>query len=125
MSIFKKSILAGTLAVTAVAGLSAPAMAQERYRDRDDTAGIAIGAGVLGLAIGAIAASDNDRRDRRYYDDRRYYNDRYYRDGYYYDRGDRRAVRNNGWDRRRGNERWDRRDRGRAGYDRYYSRRGF
>lgn len=127
MNIIKKGILATTLAASAIVGSAVPAMAQDRYRDRDDTAAIAIGAGVLGLAVGAIAASDNDRRDRRYYNrryydnDRRYYNNsrRYYRSDRYYDRSRRYESR---WDRRR--DRYDRYDRGRD-YNRYYGRRGY
>jgi len=66
--------------VTALAAMTitvaAPAQARDRYYgDRDNDAALAIGAGVVGLAIGAAIASD--RRDRRYYDDRYYY------DGYY------------------------------------------
>lgn len=62
---------------------SAPATARDRYGD--DTAAVAIGAGVIGLAIGAALA---DRGDRYYYD-RDYYGSRRYvtvrdRPGYYY-----------------------------------------
>ena len=76
MSIVKKSILAATLAATALATTS-PAMARDYYyRGHDNnTAAIAIGAGVVGLALGAIIASDHDH-DR--------YRERYYDRGYAY-----------------------------------------
>ena len=76
------------------------AEARDRWRDNDDDAALAIGAGIVGLAIGAAIASDND--DRYYYRDRRYY--RSYPRHYYYD----------GYPRRyrdyRYRDRWDRRD---------------
>lgn len=97
-TIFRNAALAVALAG---ATLFAPmqASAQERWRDRDrggDDAAIAIGAGLVGLAIGAVIASDNDgsryRRSRDYYYDDYYYrprnrsyyydNDRYYRNYY-------------------------------------------
>ena len=78
---FKAFMLGATLAATALVATAAPAEARDRYRHRggDDTA-IAIGAGLLGLAVGAAIASDG-RRDR--YDDSRRYNGGYYDDGYY------------------------------------------
>ncbi|WP_260927543.1 hypothetical protein [Novosphingobium sp. 9] len=74
--------LSTVLAATALTAVT-PAMAQP-YRHRDNT-GIAIGAGILGLAVGAAIA---DRGDRYYYD-RDYYARRHYvrvegRPGYYY-----------------------------------------
>lgn len=87
MTIFKKTMLAAGLAATALA-TTTPAMARDWHRGNDNTAAIAIGAGILGLAVGAIAASssrDNDRYDARY--DGRYYASEWsYRDGYYWDR---------------------------------------
>lgn len=84
-SMFRKAALG--LALTAsVAVTAAPAEARDRYYRHhrgDNDAALAIGAGIVGLAIGAAIASD--RRDR-YYDDR-YYDGPYYRDGYYRDRG--------------------------------------
>lgn len=71
----KKAALGAAFAATAVAA-SSPAQARDRWHRGND---VAVGAGVLGLALGAAIASD--RRDR-YYNDR-YYNDRYYDDGYY------------------------------------------
>ena len=59
-----------------------PAVARDGYRhDRrgGDDAAIAIGAGVVGLALGAAIASSGRDRDRDYYYDDGYYND----DGYY------------------------------------------
>jgi hypothetical protein len=49
------------------------------YGHYNDDAAVALGAGIIGLAIGAaIASNRNDRYDDRRYDDR-YYDD-YYRD---------------------------------------------
>lgn len=84
MAFFRKTALATALAATALAGAT-PAMAQDRYgqRHHDNSAAVAIGAGVLGLAIGAIIASSN-HHDR---DDRRYYNGYVYSPGYAYSNG--------------------------------------
>lgn len=64
---------------------ASPAKARDHYHDRGNDAAIAIGAGVLGLALGAALA---DRDDRYYYDERRYRARRYVtvrgRPGYYY-----------------------------------------
>ena len=72
-----KSAAAAGLAALALA--ASPAQARDGYSrghdGGDDDAAIAIGAGVVGLALGAALASGN--RDRDYYDD----------DGYYYPRG--------------------------------------
>lgn len=108
MNLFKKATLATALAASALASAS-PAVARDyRHRGGDDTAAIAIGAGIIGLAIGAIAASSsNDRHDRDYYDYRR--NGWQYRDGYYWDRD---------------GHRYDR-DGRRYDDDRYYARRGY
>jgi hypothetical protein len=64
---------------------SAPAMARDGYRDGGNDAAIAIGAGVIGLALGAAIADRGDRHyyDRGYYDSRRYVTVRG-RPGYYY-----------------------------------------
>lgn len=102
MNLIKKTAIAAGLAATALASTT-PAMARDWHRDRDNTAAVAIGAGVIGLAIGAIAASSSRDRDR--YDDR-YYGS--YRDGYYRDRDGRRYVRTD----------YDRRGDWRRGYDR-------
>lgn len=79
-----KFVLAAALGASVLA--AAPAQARDgrygRHHDGDDAA-IAIGAGVLGLAVGAAIASD---RNDRYYDDGYYYDDYYYGRprGYYY-----------------------------------------
>ena len=74
---FKRLSLADALAAST---FTAATVAQAHgYRDRDDDAAIAIGAGIIGLAVGAAIASDND--DGYYYRDRRYY--RAYPDRYY------------------------------------------
>lgn len=64
---------------------SVPVSARDHYRDRGDGTAIAIGAGILGLAVGAALAD----RDDRYYYDRDWYPARRYvtlrnRPGYYY-----------------------------------------
>ncbi len=95
----RQAVLGVALVASAVVATAAPAEARDRYRHRGggDDAAIAIGAGLIGLAVGAAIASDN-RRDG--YHDRRYYNRGYYpayRGGYYnsypvyrgYDRYDR------------------------------------
>ena len=74
MTFLKKAVLATTAAATALT-MSAPADARtyyRHYRHHNDTAAIAIGAGILGLAIGAAASSGRNG----------YYNGGYY-DGYY------------------------------------------
>lgn len=129
MSILKKSAIAATLAATALA-TSSPAMARDYHRNNDNTAAVAIGAGVIGLAIGAIVASSGKDRDR--YDNRYHVRDGwYYNNGYYYNRsGDRykradweRRYRN---DRSYGNYRYnDRYDQRRGNYGDYYYRRGY
>jgi hypothetical protein len=111
MNLFKKTVIAAGLAATALASTT-PAMARDYHRGNDNTAAVAIGAGILGLAVGAIAASSNDR-DRYYdnrYDGRVYASDWSYRDGYYWDR-------DGG---RHGRDEWQRYNRGgdyRRGYD--------
>jgi len=116
MSILKKGVLATTLAASALVSTS-PAMARDYYRQHDNTAAVAIGAGIVGLAIGAIAASSNDDRHDRY--DRRYYD----RDsGYYYDRSARYDGRD-GWSRDGWGDRYRHDDR--YGRDSYYARRGY
>lgn len=73
---FHKATLAAALAAT-VGLTAAPAEARDRYRHRGggDDAAIAIGAGIVGLALGAaIASNRRDRYDDGYYNyDRRYY----------------------------------------------------
>ena len=101
---FKSAIAAG-LATLALAATPAQAR-DDYYRGHDrggDDAAIAIGAGVVGLALGAALASGN--RDRDYYYDDDYYQPRgYYYRSYprYYGGYDNRYYRNN----RRGYNRW-------------------
>lgn len=96
MTIFTKAALAAGMGAMALA-VSAPAEAHGPYHDGGDDAAIAIGAGLVGLVIGAaIASSDHDRYyDGYYYDGPRgyYYEPAYYpaypaypvyRGGYYY-----------------------------------------
>jgi hypothetical protein len=106
----------GTALAAASLLAAAPAQARDRHRHHGgggDDAAIAIGAGIVGIAIGAAIASDNDdRHDRRYYRDG-YYGDYYgggsygyvdpYPRGYYY----RSYPRYRGHDR---DYRYDRRD---------------
>lgn len=111
-----------SLAVVLAASTFAVATTAEArgYRDRGDDAAIAIGAGIVGLAIGA-AIADND--DDRYYD-RRYYND--YPDYYYYqDRGYYRGYPNRYYNNRhyRNDRRHYRNHRNYRGYD-YREHRG-
>jgi hypothetical protein len=76
-------------ALAALSFAAAPAQARDYYRhDRGgDDAAIAIGAGVVGLALGAAIASSSRDRDYYYYDDGYYYPRGYYRDyPRYYDR---------------------------------------
>lgn len=84
-SLFTRLGLGTVLAATALSAMSTPAAARPYYRDGGNDAAIAIGAGILGLAVGAAIA---DRDDDRYYD-RAYYGERRYvtvrdRPGYYY-----------------------------------------
>ena len=65
MTVSRTGLLAAALAAGSLA-FAAPALARERHGGGDDAA-IAIGAGVIGLAIGAAIASDHDDRDRGYY----------------------------------------------------------
>lgn len=104
---FKSLKFAAVAAIPALALIAAPAQARDGYyrgnRGGDDTA-IAIGAGVVGLALGAALASGNRDRDRDYYYDEGY-NDprgfyypaypRYYSYNYDYPRYERRGW--NGW----------------------------
>ena len=126
MNIVRKAIFATTLAATDLVA-STPAMAEHRDGRRNNTAAIAVGVGIVGIALGAIIASNKrDRYDDRYQvGDGWYYNDDYYynRQGERYNRGD--------WDRgdwsRDGSDRgdWGQGDRRRGHGDRYYDRRGY
>ncbi len=134
MTIIRKAVLATALAASALTSVS-PAMARgyggwgngyrhHRHHGGDDAA-IAIGAGIVGLAIGAMVAAGSHDRNNARYRDRDYrndgsYNDQYYRDGWkyrdgtYYDQQGRRYDRDN-WNRQYG-DRYDRRD-GSSRYD--------
>ena len=90
----RKVLTAGIAALTlggAVAGAAAPANAEGWHGGyyghggwhHDNGAGIAVAAGILGLAAGAAIASDHPR----YYYDRPYYDDGYYSPGYGYGYG--------------------------------------
>jgi hypothetical protein len=109
----------------AMAFVAAPAQAHGGYYGGGggDDAGIAIGAGVVGLVLGAAIASGNRDRDY-YYDDEYYYPrgsyyrsyPRYYSYNYDYPRYERRGWSNwrgdryDGWNRRGGDwgQRWHR-----------------
>ncbi|MFC4294638.1 hypothetical protein ACFO0A_06145 [Novosphingobium tardum] len=81
-TIFQKTALAAALLAAGTMAAS-PAEARDRYyrhRGGDDAA-IAIGAGLVGLAIGAAISSHGDRYDRGYYYDQSYYPR--YRGSYY------------------------------------------
>lgn len=115
---WKRAALAAVLAVGSMTAATS-ADARDRWRDRDDDAAIAIGAGVIGLALGAAIASD---RDDRYYYDRRYYRS-YPRGGYYYYDSYPRNYYYRDYPRYRDNWRHDRRRDWRD--DRRYYRRGW
>lgn len=91
-SMLKKAGLGIALAATALTA-AAPADAQRYYgRRHGGDAGVAVAAGIAGLAIGAaIASNGHDRYRDRYYYDRGYpvdYDYRYYNHhGYYPDDG--------------------------------------
>jgi hypothetical protein len=100
-SVFRKIAL-GLTAVSTLAVTATPADAQRyrHYRHHGDRTGLAIGAGILGLGVGAaIASSNRGYYDRGYYGDPYsggYYNDGYYGNGYGYDY--RRCVTRRQWD---------------------------
>lgn len=129
----KKTGLALAMAATALVGTASQAEARGYHRGHDggDDAALAIGAGIIGLAIGAAIA---DRGDDRYYDAdwypaRRYvmvdgYPDYYYYyDGYpnvyYRDRYYNRYY--GGWYEHRRHDRWNR---GYGRVQRWYGRGG-
>jgi len=126
MKLTGKTVIGATLGAVALA-FASPAMARDHYRgDRGgDDAAIAIGAGLIGLAIGAAIASDNDDR----YYDRRYYGGYYGGGGYYYPQYRGRYVYRDypRYDRRdyRRSYRHDRHDYDRRDYRRDYRRGGW
>lgn len=110
MNILRKAILGAVLGATTLT-TAIPAMADDRrgnHRDRGgDEAAIAIGAGLIGLAVGAAIASDHDDD----YYDRGYYYPRYrtyyaYRDYPRYRGGDRHYYRRDDWRRHERREHW-------------------
>lgn len=81
-----KKLALGVALSASVLAVASPAQARDGYYDRGgDRAAVAIGAGVIGLALGAAIA---DRGDRYYYDRGRWDSRRYVtvrdRPGYYY-----------------------------------------
>ena len=124
----KRMTLALTLAATGFAATTA-AEARDRYHDRGDDVAIAVGAGIVGLAVGAALADRGDRYyyDRAYYPQRRYVRVRGYPDYYYYyDNAPRRYYRDRyysryyrDWHDRRNYNRWER---GQRRVDRWYGR---
>lgn len=132
MTFFKKALL-GTAAAATALTVAAPADARTYYRHYHNS-GAVVGAGILGLAVGAIAASAaHDRYYDGYYDDPyyngygyytpgfnvyyypysypyydgRWYNGYRYEGGYFYDRRGYRAYDRGGWNQHygRGGER--------------------
>lgn len=97
------ALVAALVAGGAVAATAVPAEARphggrgyyngyyngHRHHDHDNDAGVAVAAGVIGLALGAALASSYDN-------DRGYYNRGYYDRGYY-DRGYSRPYYGNGY----------------------------
>jgi hypothetical protein len=125
-NLVRSAVLAATLAAsTLVAG--APAQARDYYyrhhRGGDDAA-IAIGAGLVGLAIGAAIASDG--RHGRYYDgyyDSGYYNRGYYPQGYAYPRYQ--GYYYDSYPRYRSSYRYDRYDRYERKHRKWHRRHGY
>lgn len=82
-TVFRNATIALALGSTALVSAT-PASAQERYRHHDNT-GVAIIAGLAGLAIGAAIASSNDHHGDRHRDGRGY--DTRYQSTFYRQRG--------------------------------------
>lgn len=85
MTFLRKGLKTATLVLALAAGtFSAAAPAQARGHRGGNYAAIAIGAGVVGLAIGAAIASDNNRGyyDNGYYRSYPVYQGGYYNNGY-------------------------------------------
>ena len=128
MNLLKKAVLGTAIGAMALATAPADARSYYRHYHHGDDAAVAIGAGILGLAVGAAIASGNN--DRYYYNDGyynypyyngyayytpgynvyyypqaypyyegRWYNGYRYNNGYFYDRRGYRAYDRGGWDR--------------------------
>lgn len=83
MNTIRKLVLGTALAASAVTA-AAPASARDYYGHRSgDGAAVAVGAGIIGLALGAAIASSNHHRD---YDDYRYRRNRHHHDRRDYER---------------------------------------
>jgi len=143
MTFLKKAVLATTAAATALT-MSAPADARgyyRHYRHHGDDAAIAIGAGIIGLAIGAAASSGRNGYynggyyngyynrpgvsfyyetypDYYRYNDGYYYNGYRYYNGWFYDGRGYRMYDRDSWRHRWSGDRYDR-------YDRYRGYRGY
>lgn len=92
-------LLAAGLAASTIVATAAPAQARTYRGHGGDGAAIAIGAGIVGLAIGAAIASDHGRRDDRYVEPG-YRGPAYYpadRPNYYRDDWQTRAWREQHW----------------------------
>jgi hypothetical protein len=84
MNLLKKAVLGTAIGAMALATAPADARSYYRHYHHGDDAAVAIGAGILGLAVGAAIASGNN--DRYYYNDG-YYNYPYYNGYAYYTPG--------------------------------------
>lgn len=127
----KRVTLALALTATGLTAAATSAEARDRYygdRRGGNDAAIAIGAGLVGLAIGAAIADRGDDRyyDRRYYPSRRYVSVRGYPGYYYYYQGNpNRYYRDRYYDRYYRpyyQSRYNRYDRGYDRASRYYGR---
>ena len=100
MSLIKKTVLGSALAATALVSAT-PAMARDRYRHDDNTAAVAVGAGILGVGLGVLLGSGNRGYDDGYrYDNGRWYDGYRYDNGWFYDRQGQRRYDRNSWDQR-------------------------
>ena len=119
MSLIKKTVLGSALAATALVSAT-PAMARDyRYRHDDNTAAVAVGAGILGVGLGVLLGSGNRGDDDGYrYDNGRWYDGYRYDNGWFYDRDGRRAYDRREWNEHRRDRDHDRRnERDGRGYD--------
>ena len=88
-SFLTKTTLSAALAATAIAGLATTPAQAEGYRGgghgHGDATGVAVAAGIFGLALGAIIASNHHHEDNGPYVGRYYRQGWEWRDGYYWD----------------------------------------